>query len=307
MNKVLGAFASVAMSFLGAVGAAPLAAEELGYGRLLVNDFLGDGHDRWRSGSIVGSHIFGSHWSGELPQSLGEVVELRILGQTLTPANLQSPAAGDRPYAGALSIGAHTHFETPKGLEFALGADLTLVGPQTGLGNFQDWLHDQLSLPGPSDAVLASQVGNNVYFTAVAEAGRNFELGGSTVVRPFAEARIGDETLVRAGFDLTIGSFGQGDLLVRDPVTGQRFSTMADRPQGTSFILGADTAYVDSSVFVPSGSGATLEKARHRVRAGVNWQGKRHSLYYGVTWLSREVSAQSEGQVVGAIRVKINF
>lgn len=307
MKKLSRALAIAATTLLGAVQAMPVTAEQLGYGRLIVNDFLGDGHDRWRSGAIVGSHIFGPHWSGALPNTFGEIIEMRIMGQTLTPANLATPDAGDRPYAGALSIGAHTHFQSSQAIEWTLGGDLTLIGPQTGLANFQDWLHDQLSIPGPSSAVLASQVGNAVYVTAVAEAGRSFDLGSSTSLRPFAEARVGDETLIRAGFDMVFGNFGQNDLLVRDPVTGQRYSTLADRPLGVSFLIGADTAYVDSSAYVPSSSGATLENTRHRVRAGINWQGKRHSVYYGASWLSPEVSAQSEGQVVGAIRLKIDF
>lgn len=307
MNKIYCAVAALAVGVFGTFGASDAQAEELGYGRLIVNDFLGDGHDRWRSGSIVGSHVFGPEWTGSLPHSMGEIIELRIMGQTLTPANLSSPAAGDRPYAGALSVGAHTHFQSASAIEWTLGGDLTLIGPQTGLADFQNWLHDQLSIPGASSSVLSSQVGNAVYLTAVAEAGRSFDIGSNASLRPFAEARLGDETLLRAGFDLTIGHFGSNDILVRDPVTGQRYSTMPDRPLGVSFLLGADTAYVDSSAYLPSSSGVGLENARHRVRAGINWQGKRHSVYYGASWLSPEFTAQAEGQIVGAIRIKIDF
>lgn len=281
-------------------------AEQLGYGRLIVNDFLGDGHDRWRSGSIVGSHVFGSEWMGQLPAEMGEIIELRILGQIIAPSNLQSPPAGDRPYAAALSVGAHTHFER-QSLEFSLGADLTLVGPQTGLGDFQNFLHDSFGISGPSSTVLSNQVGNKATISAVAEMGQSFSMGANASVRPFLEARVGDETLVRAGFDVTIANFGQSDLLVRDPITGLRYRTIQQRDEGMAFFFGADVAYVDSSIYLPGSSGVALENTRGRIRAGVEMQRKKYSVYYGASWLSPEFSGQAEGQVLGAIRIKFDF
>lgn len=281
-------------------------AEQLGYGRLIVNDFLGDGHDRWRSGSIVGSHVFGPKWKDQLPEDMGEIVELRILGQIIAPSNLQSPPAGDRPYAAALSVGAHTHFQR-NSLEFSLGGDLTILGPQNGLGDFQNFLHDSFGIEGPSSGVLGSQVGNKTTLSAVAEVGKSLSLGSNASLRPFLEARAGDETLVRAGFDLTIGNIGQGDLLVRDPITGLRYRTIQQREEGMAFFIGADIAYVDSSIYLPTSSGISLENTRHRIRAGLEMQRKKYSIYYGASWLSPEFSGQPEGQVLGAIRIKFDF
>lgn len=306
MRKLLTTLGLAALVATQGMTAKTAQAEEIGYGRLIVNDFLGDGRDRWRSGSVIGSHVFGPQWTGELPANPGEIFELRIMGQVIAPQSLTAPAAGDRAYAGALSVGLHTHFER-NATEFSLGSDLTIIGPQNGLGDFQSWLHDQFGVAGPSNAVLNSQIGNQFTLGAVAEVGRRIALGTNAELRPFAELRLGDENLVRAGFDLTLGTFGQNDLLVRDPITGLRYSTMGSRPQGVSFIVGADTAYVDSSVYLPASGAATLENARHRVRAGFNWQGKSHSVYYGASWLSPEFSGQSEGQVVGAVRVKLDF
>lgn len=298
----------IALGFTGllALSGQAAKAEQIGYGRLIVNDFLGDGHDRWRSGSIVGSHIFGQDWSGAHPDGFGDIVELRILGQVIAPANLTAPAAGDRPYAGALSVGAHTHFQRG-GFDVALGGDMTLVGPSSGIGDLQSFLHDAFSISGPSDAVLGSQVGDRIAFTGVAEVGYALKFGETAQLRPFIEARAGDETLVRAGFDLTFGQFGKGELLVRDPISGQHYQTIHNNQPGWSFLLGADLAYVDSSIYLPASSGVTPEDTRERYRLGINWQGEQSSVYYGATWLSPEFTGQSEGQVVGAIRIRFDF
>ncbi|GAA6206852.1 hypothetical protein NBRC116601_01450 [Cognatishimia sp. WU-CL00825] len=206
---------------------------QVGYGRLIVNDFLGDGHDRWRSGSIAASHIFGTPWGGALPTRPGENIELRILGQIIAPENLVSPGVGDRPYVGALSLGVHTHFK-PKMIDYSLGADVVILGPQTGLADLQSWLHQGFGLAGPSASVLANQVGNDVKLAAVAEAGQVFNIGANSQIRPFAEARFGLETLLRVGFDLSIGANMANDLWVRDPVSGQRYRTMRRAESGLS-------------------------------------------------------------------------
>jgi hypothetical protein len=38
--------------------------EKLGYGRLVTNDYFGDGSDRWRTGSISSSRIWGTAGGG---------------------------------------------------------------------------------------------------------------------------------------------------------------------------------------------------------------------------------------------------
>ncbi|UZD89987.1 lipid A deacylase LpxR family protein [Cognatishimia activa] len=281
-------------------------AEQIGYGRLIVNDFLGDGQDRWRSGSIVGSHLYGQPWGGQRPEGFGDLIEMRIMGQVIAPDNLQSPDPTDRPYAGALSIGAHTHFER-SGFDIALGADLTLVGPSSGIGDIQTWLHNAFSVAEPSDTVLNNQVGNKLALTGVAEVGYIYELSENARLRPFVEARAGDETLLRAGFDFTLGQFGHDELLVRDPVSGQRYQTTYQNRPGWSFLAGADFAVVQSSIYLPASSGVTIEDTRERYRIGMNWQGESTSVYYGATWLSPEFTGQDEGQVVGAVRIRFDF
>ena len=279
----------------------------LGYGRLITNDFIGDGKDRWRSGGVQSSRIWGPKWTGVAPEGFGQLLELRLGAEILAPDDIRNVSPTDRRYAGALSVGLHTHFQRGQ-TEFAVGGDMVIVGPQTHLDDFQDALHDLLNVPQLSDGVRAAQIGNAVNPTAVFEVGQTFALSDRTVVRPFVEGRAGNETLVRAGFDVTIGELGRGELLVRDSVTGHRYRTIQSNWSGYSFVFGADIAAVSDSEFLPDNDTVTLRDTRERVRAGVTWRGESGvTAFYGLTYLGEEFDAQNEGQVVGSIRVRFGF
>lgn len=286
------------------VGTEPSKRSRIGYGRLIVNDLLGDGKDRWRTGSYASSRIYGYGWEGSAPADFGQLLEVRLLGQVIAPESLASPAAGDRAFAGALSVGLHTHVER-SGWQYSIGGDLVVIGPQTGLDGFQNWLHGWTNGDRHSDQVVASQIGNKIRPTLVAEVGRDVALSETARLRPFAELRAGDETLMRLGFDMHFGATGLQDLLVRDPVSGQRYRTMYEG-KGTSFVIGGDVAYVANSVYLPS-DGAELKDTRSRLRAGVHWQGDNVAAFYGLTYLGEEFEGQDEGQVIGAVRLRITF
>jgi len=281
--------------------------ERLGHGRLMTNDYFGDGNDRWRTGAWTSSRVWGSAWSGAAPAQFGDLIELRVSSEIIAPARLRRASAGDRPYAGALSIGAHTHFRW-QGFDAALGADMVLTGDGTGLGNFQRAVHKVLGVRVPSPATLESQIDSGVHPTLVAELARDLTLTPRLHLRPFVSGRAGAETLVRAGVDLTFGSVGVGELLVRENVTGHRYRTVTNpAASGFSFLLGADIAHVSDSIYLPEDRGFVLSETRDRLRAGVHWQGQQASAFYGVTYLGEEFEAQSEGQIVGSIRVKLSF
>lgn len=277
----------------------------LGYGRLINNDFIGDTQDRWRSGSVASSRIYGTGWDGELPDRFGELLEFRFGGEIIGPDNLVSPAAGDRPFAGILSFGMHTHYQRRKA-EISMGLDMVMTGPMTGLDDFQTALHDVLGVEEASNTTLGGQIANGVHPTFVMELGREYMLG-QAAFRPFVETRIGVETMLRAGADITIGQIGRGELLVRDPVSGQRYRTMQNSAPGRTFVIGADIAHVTDSAYLPASRGYTLTDSRQRLRAGVHWQGEKSSGFYGVTWLGEEFEGQGEGQVVGSVRLNLNF
>lgn len=279
----------------------------LGWGRLFSNDQIGDGRDRWQSGAYSVSRVRGHEWTGSLPSRLGDILEFRGHSAIVAPSSLTTPPAWDRRYAGILSLGLHSHFAW-KGNEVALGGDLVFTGPQTGVSGFHRWSHDLMGLTEPSQSLLDNQIGNALHPTLVAELGRTLSFGDTARLRPFAELRAGVETLVRVGGDLTIGPMGADDLLLRDPVTGQRYRAVeGSRDDGFSLTLGADVAQVFNSALLPEGGAATLADSRHRLRAGLHWQGKRTSTFYGVTWLSPEFDQQPQGQLVGSLSLNLRF
>lgn len=303
-------------SVLGALGlalltCAPLATEaqervQLGYGRLVNNDFLGDLQDRGQTGSYVSSRIYGRAWAGALPARAGEFLEFRLQADIKSPDNLVTPAAGDRPYAGSVSLGLHTHYQQ-SGYEIALGGEIVATGPQTRLDQFQTALHDGLGVAPPSAATRVGQIGDNFFPGVIVEMGRPYRLGANRQFRPFVEARAGVETLVRAGFDLEFGALTQSEVMVRDGITGQRYRTILPDGEGLSFVVGADMALVSESAYLPAARGFTLTDTRDRARAGLHWQRKRSHGFFGLTYLGKEYTTQTDAQVVGSIRLALKF
>lgn len=286
--------------------ASPLAAQErqtLGVGRLFSNDYLGDNRDRWRTGGYSVSLLRGDVWRGVLPDRPFEIMEYRFGSAIIAPSSLRTPDDPDRRYAGTLSFLAQTHFQTGA-FETSFGAGIAAVGPGTGIGEMHRRLHKLLSAPRPT--ILAQQLEDKVIPFVVAEMARPFELG-NVGLRPFVEARAGDETLVRAGIDLDFGARETGALWLRDDTTGQRYVGISGNSvPGTSFQLGADLARVWGSEWLPDG-GPAAEPWRHRLRAGVAWRNESWGVFYGLTWLGPEFVGQTEGQVLGSIRFRMNF
>ena len=279
----------------------------LGWGRSFSNDQIGDGSDRWRSGSYTVSRVRGPSWNGYQSAAFGDVLELRGMASVIAPMNLTTPALTDRRYAGVLSLGLATHFGW-QGSEVALGSELAMTGPRTGIGSFQKWFHNLAGITPPSAGVLGAQIGTRLYPGLNGEMGRTFTYGTSVQARPFVEARAGIETLVRIGGDITIGHLGRDDLMLRDTTTGQRFRAVeGGRDEGFSLTLGGDMARVFDSALLPSGGAAIASDDSYRLRAGLHWQGKRASTFYGVTYLSPEFEQQPEGQVVGALSLHLRF
>lgn len=309
MTRILAVAVAALLGLTGMTTTATAQAEgrqRLGYGLLFTNDVIGDTHDRWRTGSVTSSRVWGPEWQGHAPDRIGRLLEFRFHGEIIAPENLTRPAANDRPYAGNLGFGLHTHFEQAR-VEYALGADLIVTGSQTGLDDFQDFLHDYLGGRDVAGPVRRNQIGNGIRPSGVFEAGREFDLGRARI-RPFAEARLGVEDLIRAGADITIGGIGQGELLVRDPVTGHRYRVVRADRAGTAFLLGGDIAYVEDSDYLPARSGVTLSEDRARLRAGLHWENQNGAaLFYGLTWLSEEFDEQREGQFLGAVQFRLRF
>jgi len=307
MAQILPLFGAAVLSFLIMAPAAEAqdGRATLGMTRLFTNDTLGDRDDRWRSGAFGVSAIRGPAWDGQLPAQPFQIMEYRFRGEAITPENTINPAPGDRLYAGTWWLGAHTHFDW-QGLDVTAGADIAVTGEQSGIRGLQASVHDLLSMPRID--LEDYQVDDGVYLHGTLEVARSLRWS-SGEIRPFVELQAGVETLARAGFDLTFGTLGQNALRVRDPNTGQRIAAVpsAEGLGGWSFLMGADTAYVDSSVFLPGNRGFEVEQSRHRARAGVNYGFGYSNIFYGVTWLSEEFVGQREPQTVGSLSIDIRF
>jgi len=304
-SRILCAFGLAAICVATQATAQDSKRERLGWGQLFTNDYLGDGKDRWRTSSYQIGEVRGYSWDGVRPSAIGDLLEYRLGLQIISPEDLSKSNKDDRPYAGLLSFGVHTHFNRA-GVDYSLGMDLYASGPQTQLGNFQSEIHDALGVQAPVSGILDDQIGNNIYPTLVLEAGRKYRLRDNLTIRPFAETQLGLETFGRLGADVMIGQIGHDALLVRDATTGHLLRAAKTGITGYGFLLGGDMTYVTDSQLMPNGS-VEANDTRSRLRAGWQWQGERAGLFYGATWLSEEFEGQSSDQVTGSIRLQLNF
>ncbi|WP_420862768.1 lipid A-modifier LpxR family protein [Algirhabdus cladophorae] len=276
----------------------------VGWAQIFNNDYLGDGKDRWRTGSYRLSRTMGRDpWAGQRPLAFGDLLEYRFGAEIIAPASLSRQSDRDRPYAGLLSFGVHSHFQRG-GADISIGFDLYATGPQTGIDDFQTGAHDLFGATEPQ--VLDTQIGDGIYPTALAEVAKTYSFGPNVMARPFVEVQGGVETFARLGADVMIGRLGQDELLLRDTVTGQILRGSTPQSTGGAFVLGGDWAYLADSRLLP-GSDAAQLKDRGRLRAGYHWQGAKAGMFYGATWLGQEFEDQPEGQVVGSIRLQLNF
>lgn len=301
VRACLGILAMVAM-LSGAAEAADR--KTLGWGRLFTNDFLGDGEDRWRSGSYAISLIRGNPWQGRAPERMGSLIEYRFRSEIISPSDITNPDPADRQYVGAVSLGAHTHF-THAAYDMSAGVDLVFVGPQTRVDELQEELHDLLGAPRPN--VSGFQLPDAVYPTARFEVSREISWPSGLRARPFVELQAGAESFARAGFDLTLGRYGARDLMLRDTVSGQLYTGVSgSKPLGWSLVMGGDIAAVFDSRFLAT-PGISQKDTRHRLRIGLHGQWQAGAAFVGLAYLSPEFEGQQEGQVTGSINLRFPF
>ena len=289
------------------LSATPAMAEDhrfLGLGRLFTNDYIGDGRDRWQSGSYVFSLMAGTQAAPGARQGFFSLREYR-LRSAIIASNGKGPAPGDRPYAGTLSFGVHSHFGTGS-TQARVGADLVLVGPQTNVSRFQAQSHEFLNMRPVR--FTERQLPNDLWLGFSGEVAEWMPLAPGAVLRPFGEVQSGPEDVIRVGADVILGGDMSGDLLARDVTTGHPYVSISRAAPGLTVVVGGDIARVADSRFLTGGDFADALPQRERLRAGVHWRGDNDaSLFYGLTYLGPEFEGQSEGQVTGSLRLTFDF
>ena len=109
------------------------------------------------------------------------------------------------------------------------------------------------------------------------------------------------------GGDLDLGRVAQDALFARDSSTGHRYVINRGNETGWGAVLGADIAYVAHSVLLPETTLIQLTDSRSRLRAGMRWHGEKTQVFYGLSWLGKEFTRQSEPQVVGSLNISFKF
>lgn len=274
----------------------------LGRAKLFSNDYLGDGMDRWRSGSYSRSLLFGESWDGGKPGQ--RVYELRFRGELIAPSDTsQEPAEGERPFVGLVALGGARHLRFRE-TDVRLGGELVVTGPQTGMSRFVRYAHSILGFEEPR--ATRNQLGNNLIPTASLEASRT--LRRNTVlpfeIRPFVEAQVGSESYLRAGADAFFGQGMAGNLVTRDVVTGHIMTAVSMKMlAGLTPTLGIDVTRVFNTYYLPPSSGLSFHEWRIRVRGGLRSQTEARDVFMGLSWLSPEYQGQPHGQVLGSMSV----
>jgi len=273
-----------------------LAGERMQLSRLFTNDYLGDGHDRWRTASYSLSAL--------RPSSDGSVSELRLRWEIVSGADtdLRPGEMPDRNMAGMIGIGL---FRSDRlgAADYRIGADVTAMGPQTGVVNFQQAVHRVLGMRPPSDHMESLQLEDEIFLGASGEVGRDFSYAASSA-RAWISASSGTETFIRAGIDYSWGAASAG-FGVRDEVTGWRLPvTKGFSGTGTTLYAGADIAKIYDTRLLRSDE---FEDIRIRARIGAKMETQSMGLFYGVTWLSEEFRLQQEPQFLGSLAVSARF
>ncbi len=305
MRAIFGA--AIALSFM-----APASHAQdvgfLGFGYQISNDFIGDAHDRWRTGATQASVMFGRDWQGSLGSQYFDTMELRGSAEIAAPDNLDEPAQGDRPYASVARLGVHSHFNQQLSrTNFDMGVGVEVLGPQTKLDDFQANFHRWIGSSQASDETLGGQVKDDIYGYGHIEAARPYDLGASSRVTPFIEGHAGAETFARVGADFEFGGLISDDLQVRDYTTGQTYTTIRGSLSALTLTAGADLGYMVDSAMLPDDDAYDMVQERARARAAVKWEGRQSSASFGVTYLSKEFDNQPTGQVLGSFNLKYKF
>ena len=297
MNRTLPALAA-ALALPAAMASAQTSSS------FLTNDYLGDGHDRWRSGGYT--KFFSYEPSAEWDAS----IDIRMRSEILSPwGSTEQPANQDRPYAGMLGFGLFLNdYWGP--VDYNVGAEALFAGDRTGVQKFQDAFHETFGLDGYTPQAGHDKLENDATGMISVEMARKYTVGDVGAVRPFVMGKFGYEDLLRVGVDVMIGGYGSADRYVRDPISGflqPSSAQRADAMTGVSLLAGIDYSFVGNDYLITDGGSVDFQSGRTRSRLGIQAGLGPMSVFYGATHLSEEFQGQVEGQTVGTLSVEFNF
>ncbi|MFQ1702246.1 lipid A-modifier LpxR family protein [Loktanella agnita] len=268
-----------------------------------TNDFFGDGHDRWRSGSYQRSYY------SEGPKlKWAEGLELRARSEIVTPWTPSNQPEGDVPYSTSLAFAAFAH-NSILGFDTRIGGEVLLMGDASGMEMIQRTTHDSLGMDESFDPSRGDfeRVGNGVAFRFEAEVGRSFNITAQSMLRPYTEVTLGADQAASVGADLVIGPMVSADTWTRDVVTGRLLTPQVNEIQGLSFIAGWDVRSVNTSVHFPAHSAVELEEIQYRSRVGFQNSTNFANYFIGQAWLSPSFVGQVEPQRLGMLSISFTF
>lgn len=286
-----------------AVTASPLAAQVLipdGEVSNFTNDYFGDGHDRWHSGSYQKSYFFDEITGSQLFKKL----ELRGRTQIVTPWKGDVVAGEDRPYSSAIALGAFVHGSAGI-LETRAGGEFIISGDQTGLPNLQAFAHDSLGMSGSYNPLTRDDphLDDAFGFRGEAEVAFKSQMSETFMMRPFAEQTFGVDQASTVGVDVVWGTLSANEVWTRDAVTGQLLSASKRNADLFTLVAGVDYSNVSKSMHFEEGSYAELQNEQYRVRVGSITRIHNMTLFFGQTWLSEQFVGQPEVQRVGSMAI----
>lgn len=297
------------------------------------NDFLVDGQDRWKSGGITQSYtvperVFETQPWTPWRDDRASGIEVQLRGLVVTPDNTAAPRLGpeDRPYAQYLGLGGYLRSDTrPRpaplgttmGIEDRVGVELGWIGEPLFFFDAQDQLHGMIGM-GETHATEGNTVGDGVLANLEARRTLRFhrDMGAADVaLAPYVDLSLGmRQTSARVGVNGFVGD----DLSARhwnmDSATGAVIPGAWQARPGPHWALfaGADIGAVANDALLGgtaglSGPSAEPEPVVARARAGLVVGWGRVAVSYGVAWLSPEFEGQGDGQLIGAVAVKLPF
>ncbi|WP_162197192.1 lipid A-modifier LpxR family protein [Loktanella sp. S4079] len=268
-----------------------------------VNDFVGDGHDRWHTGSYQKSYYSQGYQLRWL-----QGLELRSRSQIVSPWVSSKQRGGDRPYSTAIGVGGFAHGRI-SGFETRLGGEILLLGDGTGLEALQRSIHDGLGMEDSFDPSRddIDRVETTVTSRFDLEIARSLRTNEFALVRPYAEITFGGDRYNTFGTDVILGPHASASIWTRDVVTGRLLTPQANDIRGLSIVAGIDVRSAISSIHLPDNGLVNIEPKQFRSRFGIQSSSPFANIFIGQARLSEGFVGQKESQRVGLLSVSFSF